>query len=164
MTKILEILGLCIIMMISLSFITGCEDAEDVIHSDSSNNIKIDWCYGGVNGSGSVEDPNCQIENLKISANGMSYRWKDGKTMKAWNEVSPSECTGLACIFYYDENSKSWKGGKFDHISSSRTTRDFKNLHGYNGWNYDAFMAAKKHAFCILSYNNKKRTNIIFDN
>ena len=66
----------------------------------------------------------------------------------------------LACLFCLIGGK--WIGGKFDWISTSRTSRDFKNVSdGYNGWDKGAIGKAAKYAFVIVSRDGKKRTNVI---
>lgn len=143
----------------SLSFcFVGCEDDKD------NQKVVLNFCYGGVNGVNAIEDPNCQIQNLRINGqHGLSYQWKDGKTMKAWGEKSPSDIIGLACAGYFDPSTGKWNVGKFDWISSSRLTRDFKNISTrYQGWEPDRFYNAKDKCFFIMEPNGKRRTNILF--
>ena len=118
----------------------------------------IAWKYGGVDGSKAKEDPATQIRDLKISGDGLSYAWAKGD-LSNWG-LSETDAGALACAFWWDGSR--WVGGKFDWISTSRTTRDFKNIRdGYHGWNPDAFFGAKRRAFCILSKDGKRRTNIL---
>ena len=53
-------------------------------------------------------------------------------------------------------------GGKFDWISSSRSTRDFKNIYGgYGGWNLSNVPKTTTAAFVIVSKDGKWRSNIV---
>jgi len=113
--------------------------------------------YGGFNGSHAVEDPNTQIKDLHMSRSGLRYKWAKG-SLKNWG-LADTEAHALACAFYWD--GKQWIGGKFDWISTSRTSRDFNNLDGYNGWKSEPFFAAPKRAFCIVSKDGKRRTNLL---
>lgn len=113
--------------------------------------------YGGFHGENAVEDPNTQIKDLHMSKSGMSYKWARG-SLSNWG-LSHDDANALACAFYWDGSR--WIGGKFDWISTSRTTRDFKNLEDYNGWRSGPFFSAPKRAFCIVSKDGKKRTNLL---
>ena len=118
----------------------------------------IAWRYGGVDGSKAAEDPATQIKDLKISGDGLRYAWAKGD-LGNWG-LSREDAGALACAFWWDGSR--WIGGKFDWISTSRTTRDFKNIReGYHGWDAGAFLAAKRRAFCILSKDGRKRTNLL---
>ena len=118
----------------------------------------MDWRFGGFNGSRAAEDPETQIKGLRMSRDGMSYQWAKGN-LGNWG-LSREEAGALACAFYWD--GKRWVGGKFDWISTSRQSRDFENIHdGYNGWVASAFFAAPKRAFCIVSEDGCRRTNLL---
>ncbi|MBQ3812149.1 MAG: hypothetical protein II841_01125, partial [Bacteroidales bacterium] len=119
--------------------------------------LSLNWCWGGFNGSKAKEVSDAQIDSLKITSSGMSYKWvKGGCEALGATSKTDSDHT-LACLFLVDG-----RGGKFDWISTSRTTRDFKNINnGYNGWNASAFKACKTFYFCICSADGKRRTNVI---
>ena len=158
MKKIMLTFMYILSLFVTPIFFTGCED-----HDSSSSDIQMVWAFGGVNGSGHIEDPNCQIQNLHINGtSGLSYQWVPEKTMAAWGESDPKDLVGLACAGYYDEETKMWRVGKFDWISSSRLTRDFHNISThYNGWEAEKFFAAKQKCFFIISAKGNKRTNIL---
>ena len=118
----------------------------------------ISWKYGGVDGSKAREDPATQIKDLRISGDGLRYAWAKGD-LSNWG-LSKTDAGALACAFWWD--GRQWVGGKFDWISTSRTTRDFKNIRDrYHGWDPDAFLNAKRRAFCIVSADGRKRTNLL---
>jgi hypothetical protein len=72
---------------------------------------------------------------------------------------SSTDAACLACLFCKLDGR--WRGGKFDWISTSRTTRGFENVRdGYGGWRKDAIEAAEAFAFVICSSDGKKRTNV----
>ncbi len=122
------------------------------------DNAAISWKYGGFDGSKAAEDPATQIRDLKLSGDGLSYKWAKGD-LSNWG-LSKTDAGALACAFWWDGSR--WVGGKFDWISTSRTTRDFKNIRGrYHGWDPDRFFAAKRRAFCIISKDGKRRTNLL---
>lgn len=150
---------ICISLICSaLVFSTvSCEDSGD--SPSSSDGAKLSFVYGGVKAHPS-EDPNVQIANLRINGrSGLSYSWANGTSLRAWG-LADSEAGALACAFYLDGNT--WKGGKFDWVSTSRRTRDFINLNGgYEGWEPEKFHAAPERGFCIVSADGKKRSNFI---
>ena len=125
-----------------------------------ANPVEIAWKYGGVDGSRAVETAAARIGSLRITSDGLSYKWEAGGC-EALGATSRTDCDHtLACAFWWDGSR--WVGGKFDWISTSRTTRDFKNIRDrYHGWDPDRFFAAKRRAFCILSKDGRKRTNLI---
>lgn len=154
---------------------TSCEDShdspsEDVVnqqqqHYDaiSTGRVKLNYTYGGFKGGNAVEDPDVKISGLKINGrSGMSYSWVGGSSLRFWG-LSDGDAGAIACIFYQNSNGD-WIGGKFDWISTSRRTRDFVNLNGgYGGWRPELFHSARKHGFCIVSRDGRKRSNFITD-
>ena len=127
----------------------------------SAKKMKITWCYGGFDGSKAEEDKKVQISNFKMDDRAMSIHWDSG--MEAWG-YGHSDPKGIACVFFYDEKSDTWFGGKFEFISTSRSTREWTNIKGkYKGWDYNPFINAKRHAFCVASGNGLKRSNFVFD-
>jgi hypothetical protein len=120
------------------------------------------WTFGGFDGSRAVETPDAQVGGVRMDAKGMRYEWKKGGC-EALGAVSARDYSHtIAAAFYWD--GAAWVGGKFDWISTSRTTRDFANIKdGYNGWNWRAFVDAPRRAFCIVSADGKKRTNLAED-
>lgn len=120
----------------------------------------LNWSMGGFNGSKAVLHEGVEIGSLNVGRDGMSYKWVSGGC-EALGATSKGDADHtLACMFYKDKAGK-WQGGKFDWISTSRTTRDFKNIHsGYNGWNAAEFDAATEFAFVIVGTNGR-RTNVI---
>lgn len=119
---------------------------------------RLAFRYGGFDGSRAAEDPATQIGSLHISRSKLTYKWTQGN-LRNWG-LGDADAGALACAFYWDGSG--WIGGKFDWISTSRTSRDWNNLNGrYNGWDPDAFWNAPKRAFCIVSRDGKRRTNLL---
>lgn len=122
--------------------------------------IKVLNCYGGFKFENAVEDSAAQIQNLTVTAKGMKYGWKPGSTLKGWG-LSDTDAGALA-VFAVKGSDGVYRGGKFDWISKSRTTRSFENIYGgYKGWPKNAIETAKGYAFAIVADGGKKRTNWI---
>lgn len=127
--------------------------------SDAVPYSSLTWSMGGFRGAGALQHSGAVIGSLSVKSNGMSYRWVSGGCETLGASDKGDHTKTLACLFYKDPAGK-WQGGKFDWISTSRTTRDFKNIHdGYNGWSPSAF-AATEYAFVIVGTNGR-RTNVI---
>lgn len=127
--------------------------------TSSASTENLVWKFGGVDGSRATEDPSVRIGSLKSTRSGLSYAWESGTSLRAWG-LADGDAEALACAFY--RSGDIWIGGKFDWISTSRRSRDYKNIDGrYHGWDPDAFFAASEHGFCILSKDGKKRSNFI---
>lgn len=116
--------------------------------------------YGGFDGSRAAEDAATQIAGLHITRSRLSFKWAKGGCENLGATSRTDTDHTFACAFYWDGSR--WVGGKFDWISTSRTTRDFKNIDDhYHGWNPDAFWSAPRRAFCIVSRDGRKRTNLL---
>ena len=130
--------------------------------ADAVNFAALKWCWGAFDGSKAAEDAGARIGSLKVSASGLSYKWEKGGCERL-GASSASDASCLACLFCSDGSA--WRGGKFDWISTSRTTRDMKNVEdGYNGWDAGTFRSAKAYAFVIVSKDGRKRTNVAVQN
>ena len=126
----------------------------------ASEGLKIS-SFGSPNTSKATEDPNAQIKDLKMDRNGMSYRWAKGGCENL-GATSKSDYDHTIAVAGWSNDGKTFKCGKFDWISTSRTTRSFENIHsGYNGFKPDEFFNAKRRCFFIMSADGKKRTNIL---
>lgn len=128
--------------------------------ADAVQYSSLNWSMGGFRGAGALQHSGAVIGSLSVKSNGMSYKWVSGgcETLGATSKGDADHT--LACMFYKDKAGK-WQGGKFDWISTSRTTRDFKNIDsGYQGWNAAAFRSASEYAFVIVGTNGR-RTNVI---
>lgn len=125
-------------------------------------NEELDFRFGGFRGERAKEEPGCRIGSLRVTKDGLSFKWERGgcETLGAAGREDYSKT--VACAFYWD--GARWVGGKFDWISTSRTSRSFENIRdGYGGWSGSDFFAAKRHGFCIVSNDGKKRSNFIED-
>lgn len=127
---------------------------------DAVDYASLRWSMGGFNGARAVRHDGVEIGGLNVGRDGMSYRWVRGGCEQLGAGSKGDADHTLACLFYLDASGK-WQGGKFDWISTSRTTRDFKNIHsGYNGWNAAEFDAATEFAFVIVGTGGR-RSNVI---
>lgn len=116
--------------------------------------------FGSPDVSKAKEDPETQIEGLKISRSGLSYRWRKGGCERFGAKDKHDHTKALAIAGYGD--GKTFRAAKFDWISTDRLTRDFANIdEGYNGFSADAFWKAPKRCFFIMSADGKRRTNVL---
>ncbi len=116
------------------------------------------WSYGGFKGGSAKLVDGCEIGSLKVTADGMSYKWVKG----GCEQLGASSREDAACIAaLFVRRGGKWTGGKWEWISTSRTTRSFTNIaEGYNGWRKDAIEAAEAFAFVICSKDGKRRSNV----
>ena len=120
----------------------------------------LQWSYGGFKGGGATLSSTARIKNLSVSSSGLSYSWAAGGCEDLGATSKADADHTIACLFVLVGGS--WRGGKFDWVSTTRTSRDFKNIiGGYNGWPKDSIGKADKYAFCIVSKDGKARTNVI---
>jgi hypothetical protein len=91
----------------------------------------------------------------------MSYGWVSGGCEQLGASGAADYDHTYACLFV--SRNGSWQGGKFDAISTSRVTRDFKNIYGegYKGWPTNAVATGTDFVFVIVSKDGSKRTNVI---
>ena len=126
--------------------------------SDAVDFASLNWSWGGFNGKNAKLVDGCEIGSLKVSGN-LTYKWVKGGCEKL-GATSREDADHTICALFCKLDGK-WQGGKFDWISTSRLSRDFKNVKdGYGGWRKDAIEAAEAFAFVICSKDGKKRTNV----
>lgn len=135
-------------------------DPPAAVATDAIAYSDLHWSHGGFDGSKAVLNPGAVIGNLSVSSGGLSFRWISGNCQTLGASSSGDIDKTLACMFYRDSGGR-WQGGKFDWISTSRLTRDFKNVDsGYRGWNTAAFRESKEVAFVVVGLNGR-RSNVI---
>ncbi len=128
--------------------------------ADDVNFSLLQWTYGGFKGEQAKLGAQPRISGLKLNNSGMSYSWKSGGCENLGATSASDYSHTVACLFCYSGGK--WVGGKFDWVSTSRRTRDFKNVHdGYNGWSPAVFSRAEAYAFVIVSKDGKTRSNVI---
>lgn len=121
------------------------------------------WDHGGVRAPSASLVPGARISSLRIASSSLSYRWEAGGCELLGATSRDDYSHTLACAWYLGPDGR-WHGGKFDWISTSRTSRDLKNVaERYHGWDPDAWRAAARRAFCIVSADGRRRTNLLVD-
>lgn len=133
--------------------ISGDETAAAVDQVDFGS---LRWTYGGIHGKGSPSG--VSISGLRISGSSLSFTYNTD--LSAWG-YSKDEVAAYACLFVQKEDG-SWVGGKFDWISSSRSSRGLENvLGGYEGWTLSGVPNPCQAAFVIVDANKSRRSNVI---
>lgn len=132
--------------------------AEKQPSLDAIDYSLLDWRCGGFNGRNAKHLPSVIIKNLRVKSSGMSYAWQSGNC-EALGASGHTDADCIAALFCLIDGK--WIGGKFDWISTSRLTRNFANIDGYNGWSRSTFNAAQKYAFVIVSKDGRSRSNVI---
>ncbi len=116
----------------------------------------LQWRYGGFSGAGAIlGEP--RISNLRVTSAGMSISWD--VDLSVWGVAHTDHTRGVACFFVRVDGQ--WIGGKFEWISSSRSTRQWHNINnGYGGWQRSVVDRADAYAFVVVGTNGQ-RSNII---
>ena len=128
---------------------------------DAVDYAALKWNMGGFNGARAVLHEGVEIGGLNVGRDGMSYRWVRGGCEQLGAPSRTDYSKTLACIFYIDKAGK-WTGGKFDWISTSRTSRDLGHVTGgYNGWSLSGVPNPCEAAFVIVNAGGSRRTNVI---
>lgn len=137
---------------------SGIQPSASPASSDAVDFASLNWSWGGFNGKAAKPVDGCEIGSLKVSEN-LTYKWVRGGCEKLGATSRDDYDHTLACFFV--RIGGKWQGGKIDWISTSRTSRDFKNVRdGYGGWRKDAIEAADAYAFVICSKDGKRRSNV----
>lgn len=170
-------LSIAALMIAGTIAYVGCESPDetvsngiDVVENEvdridgggTTQNKFVIASFGHPSVVGAKEDPAAQISSFRMSGrSGCSWSYKTD-VGAAWGVGK--DTIGLITVAGYLRSDGQWVCGKFDWARPSNRTRDFKNINDhYNGWDPEAFYAAKKHCFFLMSENGKKRTNIITD-
>ena len=141
----------------SSSSSTSTSSSSGSTAGDAVSFSALNWSFGGLDGSGASQS-GVVLSNLKCSKSGMSFHYD--KDLSAWGR-SKTQTSDFACFFVQRSDGK-WVGGKFDWISTSRTTRGFENIYGrYKGWSLSGVPNPCNAAFLILNHDGKRRSNVI---
>ena len=136
---------------------SGNAGAATAAEGDQVAFSALSWSFGGVNGH-SAAPSDVTISGLRMGRDSLSFSYS--KNLSAWG-LSNGDAGALACLFV-QRSDGSWVGGKFDWISSSRTSRSLENVfHGYGGWSLAGVPNPCPAAFVIVDGNAKRRSNVI---
>ena len=115
------------------------------------------WSYGGFRG-GAAQPSGVVISGLSVSKDSLSFAYVSN--LSEWG-LSRDQADALAC-FFVQKSDGSWVGGKFDWISTSRTSRSLGHVkEGYGGWSLSGVPSPCQAAFVIVSSDGTKRSNVI---
>ena len=122
----------------------------------------LQWVYGGFNGSRAIQS-GVVISDYRTSANRVDYRF--ARDLSAWGIDNPSSAAALVCAFVRMGDG-TWRGGKFDWVSSNRTSRDLNHLGtrgqtGYKGWTLSGVPNPTRLAFVVVSKDGRWRSNVV---
>ena len=136
----------------------GGGTADGAVGADQVPFGSLSWEYGGKPNGAGARNGGVVISGASFAANKVSFSYV--RDLSAWG-YSKDALGGIACLFVRKTNG-SWVGGKFDWISSSRSSRDFLNVYGgYGGWSLADVPNPCQAAFVIVSPDGKRRSNVI---
>ena len=117
----------------------------------------LQWKFGGVNGGGAaLSTP--RLSSLRCSGNTLSYKWVVG--LNTWGYGHDD--AGAICAAFVQKSDGSWVGGKFDWVSTSRSSRGLEHiLAGYGGWSLAGVPNPCQICFVVIDSNGKRRSNVI---
>ena len=134
------------------------QTAASALAADAVPFSSLKWHFGGKPKASGARQSSVEIAGLSIGSSKLSFRYK--KDLSAWG-LAYGEAGAIACLFVQKENGQ-WVGGKFDWISSSRTSRGFENVFaGYEGWTLAGVPNPCQAAFVIVSADGTKRSNVL---
>lgn len=109
------------------------------------------WSYGGFDGSKAKVADDAVLAGATLKGDTLSISWAKGGCEQLGASGAEDAAVTMACLFVETDGGGA-VGGKFEWISTSRRTRDVKNIKtGYNGWPKDALEKGGRLWFCIAS-------------
>lgn len=130
---------------------------------DEVDYASLVWSNGGFSGKGARLDPVARITNLTFSKAALAYRWAGGGC-EALGAKSAGDSDATICAVFFRHADGTWRGGKFDWISTSRTSREMKHINGstpYHNWDASVIPNPADSCFVIVSVRTGTRTNVI---
>lgn len=125
---------------------------------DEADFSAFKWDVGGVNGTNAKLDTP-RISELKFKGTKeLTLHWDTG--LSSWG-YEATQADGIACLFL-QHNDGTYRGGKFEWISTSRSQRDLDNIYGKKYF-FDLSDVPNpcKAAFVVLSKDKTRRSNVI---
>jgi len=118
----------------------------------------LKWQYGGVRFGGAKLDAP-RLSSLRSNGSKLSYRWDVG--LKAWG-LSDGDA-GAICAVFFERSPGQWVGGKFDWVSTSRSSRELKHVESYSNWPSSGIKLPwrGKVAYVVVSADGKRRSNVL---
>jgi hypothetical protein len=136
---------------------TGNSDTPSADNADSIPFSALKWRFGHFGGSrAKLSSP--QLAGLSCHGNTLSYRWVKG--LGGWG-LSNGDAGAIAAAFVQKADG-SWVGGKFDWVSTSRSSRGLENvLAGYEGWNLSGVPNPCQICFVVVDVSGRRRSNVV---
>ena len=124
---------------------------------DAMDYALLRWQYGGVNASGAKLD-SPRLSGLSCNGRSVSYHWDVG--MSGWG-LSNGDAGAICAVFF--ERGGQWIGGKFDWVSTSRSSRELKHVETYSNWPSSGIKLPWRGrvAFVVVSADGRRRSNVL---
>jgi len=124
---------------------------------DAMDYALLRWQYGGANASGAKLD-SPRLSGLSCNGRAVSYRWDVG--MSGWG-LSNGDAGAICAVFF--ERGGQWIGGKFDWVSTSRSSRELKHVETYSNWPSSGIKLPWRGrvAFVVVSADGRRRSNVL---
>lgn len=119
----------------------------------------LSWSYGGFNGSGAIIDPAAQIKDLSFGGNTLYYKWASGGCENFGASHGHDHTQTMCCVFF-KRSDGTWRGGKFDWVSTDRLSRGLGHCSSYKGWTLSGVPNPAESVYVIVGQNGR-RTNVI---
>ena len=135
------------------------DSGEEVVPADvdAVDFAALSWQYGGFDGAkAKLDSP--RLSGLSASGTTIRYKWDVG--LSGWG-LANADAGALACLFV-TRSDGAIVGGKFDWVSTSRSSRSLENVTGgYNGWTLADVPNPTRIYFVVVSSDGRKRSNIV---
>lgn len=131
---------------------------SDVTTADAINYSRLVWQYGDFNASNAKLDA-VRISSLRTDGRNLSYKWDLGLNVWGLGYNDP----GAICAVFFEQSDGSWIGGKFDWVSTSRSSRELKHVESYKNWPSSGIKLPHtgRVAFVVTSADGRRRSNVL---
>jgi len=118
---------------------------------------RLEWKWGGFDGDGAKLD-SPRLADLRCDGRNLTYRWATG--MSGWG--LGHDDAGAVCAVFFEREGQ-WVGGKFDWVSTSRSSRELKHVESYSNWPSSGIKLPWRGrvAFVVVSADGRKRSNVV---
>lgn len=117
----------------------------------------LQWTFGGVKGGGAALSAP-RLSHLRCTHNTLTYKWVVG--LNAWGFAHSD--AGAICAAFVKKSDGRWVGGKFDWVSTSRSSRSLGHiLSGYGGWSLEGVPNPCQICYVVVDARGKRRSNVV---
>lgn len=121
----------------------------------------FNFTYGGFKANNAVmTDVSPRISNLRFDKRSLYFTYDRGLDGWGFSHSDP----GAICAVFFKNTEGRWVGGKFDWISTSRTSRELKHCTTeptYSNWTMAGIPNPCEAAFVIFDRVGRQRSNVL---